>query len=209
MCYLQSLFTILWSIWTHRNWALHQGKIPNPIEVVLTSQSLICRYQEAFQQTKEQESNTRQNHFQPVTNQNWQILIKVAAYRNRKSKRCGYAFEGIKLDGSTLFTGGASSGRQTQCLAVQEALAEVLIKAKDTGIKRIIILSNDRRLTQICNYTRKPSWQEQTFTLDLLQLQQQGLITHVLFVPKIVISNVLKLATRFPIHFCKLNPNPL
>lgn len=136
----------------------------------------------------------------------------MVAYRNRKSKRRGYAFEDIKLDGSTLFTGGASSRRQTQCVAVQKALVEALIKAKDTRIRRIMILSNDRRLTQICNYTKKPSWQAQTFTLDLLQLQQQGLITHVLFVPKIVISNVLELAVRattFPIHFCRLYLNPL
>jgi len=42
----------------------------------------------------------------------------VAAYRFRKSKRCGYAFEGVKLDGNILFTGGANSGRQTQYLAI-------------------------------------------------------------------------------------------
>ena len=39
--------------------------------------------------------------------------IKVAASRNRRTKRCGYAFEARKMDGTLLFRGGASSGRQT------------------------------------------------------------------------------------------------
>lgn len=52
MNFLQSLFTILWSIWNHRNLVFHRGKFPNPMEVILTSQSLICRYQEAFQEIK-------------------------------------------------------------------------------------------------------------------------------------------------------------
>ena len=49
MFFLQSLFTILWAIWNHWNKVLHQGKSPNPMEVMLTAQSLACRYREAFQ----------------------------------------------------------------------------------------------------------------------------------------------------------------
>nr|POE55128.1 mitochondrial phosphate carrier protein 3, mitochondrial [Quercus suber] len=43
MLFLQACFTILWSLWNHRNMVLHQGKTPNPMEVVLTSQSLLWR----------------------------------------------------------------------------------------------------------------------------------------------------------------------
>ena len=116
--FLHSLFTILWSIWNHRNLVLHWGKFPNPMEVILTSQSLICRYQEAFQENQEQEHNSRQHPPQPFTNQDWQIIINVAAYRNWKSKRSDYAFEAINLGGSTLFTRGASCRRKPHYLAI-------------------------------------------------------------------------------------------
>ncbi|XP_075655107.1 protein FAR1-RELATED SEQUENCE 5-like [Castanea sativa] len=48
MSYLQGIFTTLWSIWTHGNLVVHEGKHPNPLEVVLTTQSLSCRFKEAF-----------------------------------------------------------------------------------------------------------------------------------------------------------------
>ena len=34
---LQAMFTLLWSIWNHRNMVLRKGKVPNPMEVVLMS----------------------------------------------------------------------------------------------------------------------------------------------------------------------------
>uniref|UniRef100_A0A7N2M942 Uncharacterized protein n=1 Tax=Quercus lobata TaxID=97700 RepID=A0A7N2M942_QUELO len=80
-----------------RNMVLHQGKLPNPMEVVLTSQSLICKYQEAFQANQEQKPISGQQPQQLLTNQDWQIILKVAAHKNRRSKRSGYAFEAKTL----------------------------------------------------------------------------------------------------------------
>ena len=137
--------------------------------------------------------------------QSWQLIIKLAAHKNRKTKRCGYAFEAIKLDGDILFIGGANSGRKTQYLAVQEALVEAVLKAKDLRFWSIVIMSKYKRLAQICDHTSRPSWQEQALTSDLYQLQQLGLITHVLFVPKVAVLHVSELTIRvanYPGQFC-------
>lgn len=55
---LQAIFTTFWTIWTHRNLVIHEGKQPNPIEVVLTSQSLLCGYKDALSTC----SNPPHNH---------------------------------------------------------------------------------------------------------------------------------------------------
>ena len=48
MDYLQVVFTFLWTTWTHRNLVTYEDKNPNPLEVILTTQKLFCRYKEAF-----------------------------------------------------------------------------------------------------------------------------------------------------------------
>ena len=84
MNYSQTLFTILWSNWNHRNMVLHQGQIPNPLEVILISQSLICRYQKAFNQSQVQKIRTNPKQTKSIPHQSWQVLIKVAVDKNRK-----------------------------------------------------------------------------------------------------------------------------
>ena len=49
MNYLCSIFTFLWTIWNHRNMVTHDGKTLNPTEVILTTQTLTCRFKEAFE----------------------------------------------------------------------------------------------------------------------------------------------------------------
>ena len=88
------------------------------MDVVLTSQSLICKYHEAFQDNQEQRPIFKQQPHQILSNQNWQIMLKVAANKNRRSKRSGYAFEAKTLEGNILFIGGASSERKPQHLAI-------------------------------------------------------------------------------------------
>ena len=132
----------------------------------------------------------------------------MAATRNKRTKRSGFAVESRKLDGAILFRGGASSGEKTQHQAAQEALLMALIKARKLGYQRLFVVSNDRYLVNLCNNARKTVWLDRTFLLDLHNLHQQGLITKILFVPKIVVNFVLDLAvttTRFPVHCMRQN----
>ncbi|KAL0006647.1 hypothetical protein SO802_008149 [Lithocarpus litseifolius] len=161
MIFLQACFTILWSLWNHRNMVLHQGKTPNPMEVVLTSLSLLCRYQDAFQNSQSQACKPIQQTYQKLPNQRWQIIIKVAAHKNRRS-RSGYAFEAKSMESGVLFTGGVSKGRKKPYLVLLDAVGEAILRAKELGFNKIIILSNSKRFEQICNGAKKPTWQELT-----------------------------------------------
>ena len=72
------------------------------------------RYKEAFQKNLHHpEAGARLKQSQTIDHQNWQAIIKLAAYWNRRSRRCGYAFEAITLGGINLFTGATSSGRRS------------------------------------------------------------------------------------------------
>lgn len=198
----------MWSIWNHRNRVLLQGILPNPIEFILTSQSLTFRYQEAFQTQQVQKTETTQQPIFP-SNQEWQLILKVTAYKYRSSKRSGYAYEAKTLDGNELFSGGASCGRKTQQLAIQDAVGEAILKAMQMGYNRILVLNNNSRLVQICNQGKNLTWTEQNLVADLTHLQQLGLTTHYLFVPKDIISHVIDLAvitTCFPVSHYRYNP---
>uniref|UniRef100_A0A7N2L1G5 Uncharacterized protein n=1 Tax=Quercus lobata TaxID=97700 RepID=A0A7N2L1G5_QUELO len=108
------------------------------------------KYQEAFQTKQEQETEAiqqQQPHIVP-SNQEWQIILKVAAHKNRRSKT---------LDGNELFSGGASCGRKNQQLAIQDAVGEAILKAMQMGYNKILILSNNNRLVQLCNQGKDPT----------------------------------------------------
>jgi len=88
MGFLQSLFTVLWSLWNHRNQVIYQGKMPNPMEVILTSQTLICRYQLqiALYEDEDQKQVSRNHSPQQNRHNEWQLLIKVQAIGKEVSR---------------------------------------------------------------------------------------------------------------------------
>ena len=56
----------------------------------------------------------------------------------------------------------------------------------------------------------KPSWQESSMMTDLHYLMQRGLAFGTLFVPKLILCNVLDIATlavKAPIHWGWISPS--
>ena len=74
----------------------------------------------------------------PVCNSDWQLIIKVARCKNRKFKWCGFAYEAKYFRGDLIFSGGASSVSTSDLVAVQDAIVEASIKARDFGFRKFL-----------------------------------------------------------------------
>ena len=78
------------------------------------------------------------------------------------------------------------------------------------GIQQDFGSKQQYQVVQICNQGKDQTWTEQNFVADLNHLQQLGLTTHYLFVPKDISSYIIDLAaitTCFPVRQCRLNPD--
>ena len=109
------------------------------------------------------------------------------------------------MDGRSLFKGGASCGRKTYCLALQDAVGESMLKALELGYNKLLSLNCCKDLTQVYKKHRQPSWQQKTLFADITHLRNQGMLIDFLFVPRYVVGHVSDLAyitTCFPVHRC-------
>lgn len=57
---------------------------------------------------------------------------------------------------------GARSVSTTYPAAVQDVIMESIIKAKEIGYRQILILSDCKRIEQVCNRRSQQRWLEQT-----------------------------------------------
>ena len=136
MCFLQAVFTTLWTIWTHRNQVIHEGKQPNPLDVILTSQSLLCRYKEAFRCYS---SSPHCSLAQQRVGGPWQLIIKVAAARVKRHNRTGFAYEAKSIQGDVVLQGITSCTGKVVSIAIHEAMIEAAIKARSLGFNHFTV----------------------------------------------------------------------
>ena len=101
------MVTTLWTIWNHRNQVVHEGKCPNPIEIILTSQNPLCRYQNAYNCDQVPCIGPCYNNFEELDFREWQLPLKIGSKRDKKTRRSGYAFEVINKEGNKIFKGGS------------------------------------------------------------------------------------------------------
>ena len=147
MCFLQTVFTTLWTIWTHRNLVIHEGKQPNPLDVILTSQSLLCRYKEAFGCLSSSSHCSLSKHrVDSKVGGPWQLIIKVAAAREKRHNRTGLAYEAKSIQGVVVVQGITSSTGKLISIAIQEAMIEEAVKARSLGFNHFLFLCGSREL---------------------------------------------------------------
>ena len=208
---LQAVFTTLWSIWNHRNRVTHEGKTPNPLEVILTFQSLICRYKETFSNyVVTSHRSADQKRCDQKIRGPWQLIIKIVGVKQKRLNRAGTAYEAKSMNGDTIIQGVSSCTAKPILVTIQEAMLEVAIKARNLGYTHFLFLSDSRRVVQVFNRECIPNWQEKFLLIDWTHPSLKDYTYHSLFVPKFVNSHVnklAKLATIMPIHSCIVNQN--
>ena len=136
MCYLQDIFTILWTIQTYRNRVVHQGITPNLVEVVLIAQNLSCRYKDtlsSYSPPGGRDDRCNKSKTQSALG-NWQLIIKLARARSGSPYRNGTAYEALTIQGDKVFFGVVSSNARTSTGALLEAVIEARLETKDQGL---------------------------------------------------------------------------
>ena len=133
---------------------------------------LSFRFQVAFSSSSMQRRRPMQH---PYAYHNlegpWDLLIRIAGNRKRKTRRVAYAYEAINLQGIAIFSGGTSCAAVNTCAALLEALVEAALKAKRLGFCRILFLCSNNRVVQACNYLRSNSWQYMVMVANLRSLK--------------------------------------
>ena len=80
-----------------------------------------------------------------MDNRDWQLLITIDDHRHRNTKRVRYAFVAINKEGNKIFLGCNSNGKSSPALAVQEALVEELLQAKELGFLHIVVFTGKQK----------------------------------------------------------------
>lgn len=135
MEYLQKLFTVLWTILNHRNKVVHEGTSPNSMQIILTAQSLSCRYKNSFFAQSSPNWVPRPDVEPQSTAGPWQLIIKVVGFRNKRKKRCAYVYEAVNPQGECVCFGVSNSLARTALGVMLEAVVEGCFTAINHGLQ--------------------------------------------------------------------------
>ena len=148
--HLHMTLTLLWCIWFHRNQVNFDGKQPNPMDIILTTKSLMNRFLQSPTNsagTIEMESSTTRPTWQ--LHDNWQILITTEGSAARNSRWQGIAFMGKTRDGHITLVGCKSTTAQDAKMTKAIAIRKAINKAIHLGYRKMIILVGDKEIERV------------------------------------------------------------
>ena len=147
--------------------------------------------------------STRTNSVSQSIGGHWEVITKISGAKTRRSGKTALAYEANTLQGLTIFKGGTSSAVATAVGAMQEALVETILIAKNLGFGRILFLSTSNGIVQACNLKCSNGWKDRTMVADIVAFRQQDFVCKAAFVPRVILSSVYRLAslaTKNPGH---------
>ena len=175
------------------------------MNVIMTSQSLFCRYQEVFAL-----SNCTNGRIGCPRVQvhrlggHWELIIRIAGVRQKRIKRSAYAYEALNRQGTIVFSGCHSNAADSAYGALLEATVDAAMQTRRCGFSQLLFMSRCKRLVYQFSRTSIPNWMEKTTFADLSTLKQLGIGFKDLFVPTVVLNSVYSiavLATKSPMHY--------
>ena len=95
------------------------------MSVILISQSMSCRYKEAFSEQPRHTSQPRRtNTDQYPPSGQWQLIVELAGARSRKPKRWSSTYEAINMQEDSIFYGVTGIASWTTCGTMLDAVVK-------------------------------------------------------------------------------------
>ena len=203
--FLQLIFITFWAIWNHRNRVVHEGVTPDPMNVILTTQNLFCRYQEIYQKhhSTEHRLSKQKTMDQGLCGQ-WSIILKISGVKQGRKKESCFAYEARNRQDTMVFYECSSSAARSISVVLLEGLREATVAASRLQFNQILVLSNCNFLVQMFITGQAPDWEGKTLFADLESLKQQGICFSFRWIPASVLVNVHNMAvmaSSAPMHF--------
>ena len=184
---------------------MHEVLKPDPLNVIMTSQSLFCRYQEAFALSNCTNGRSGGSRVQVHgLGGHWDFIIRIAGVRQKRVKRSAYAYEALNSQGTIVCSGCHSSAADSAYGALLEAMVDAAMQARRCGFSQLLFMCSSKGLVYQFSRTSIPNWMEKTTFADLSSLKQLGVGFKYLFVPSVVLNTVYSiavLATKSPMHY--------
>ena len=181
---------------------VHEGVTPDPMNVILTTQNLFCRYQEIYQKHHSTVHRlSKQKTMDQGLHRQWSIILKISGVKQGRKKRAAFAYEARNRQGTVVFYGCSSNAARSISGVLLEGLREA---ASRLQLNQILVLSNYNFLVQMFITGQAPDWEGKTLFADLESLQQRGICFSFRWIPASVLVNVHNMAimaSNAPMHF--------